>query len=367
MPLISRLMIKGLSRCHSRLLIPFCLVMAGVSAAGCAATAVTADPVYFPSPPAQAHVVHLKSFNALGDLIPRRGRLRDIFRGRPVSPHVGTPSGIAYRDGALYVCDTHQNVVHAWDLTSGEARRIGGGGDVVLAKPVDVAVDAAGVCYVADTERAEVVAYDARGGPVGRYAPPGTERFKPTAVAVHGSTLYVADIAAHRIEVFSRADGGHLATVGEVGSGSGHFYFPTGVATDGAGNLFVSDMMNGRVQVFDHTYRFLSSMGQPGSRYGDMAKPRHLAVGPDGVVFIADVGFAHVHLFNMQGQLLMLLGGPEDQPGGTPMPVGVAVAVTLPEHLTRLVPADFDAHYYLFVTNSIGRKRISLFAIGTGR
>ena len=57
----------------------------------------------------------------------------------------------------------------------------------------------------------------------------------------------------------------------------------------------------------------------------------------------------------------------EDEIGGTPMPVGVAVAPTLPDALTSLVPEHFDAEYYLFVTNSVGSKRIALFAVGAAR
>ena len=49
------------------------------------------------------------------------------------------------------------------------------------------------------------------------------------------------------------------------------------------------------------------------------------------------------------------------------LPFGVAVAESLPEDLESLVPADFDAQYYLFVTNTVGAKRINLFAIGKQR
>jgi hypothetical protein len=60
----------------------------------------------------------------------------------------------------------------------------------------------------------------------------------------------------------------------------------------------------------------------------------------------------------------MLLGGDGEQIGSTPMPVGVAVATDLPESISSLVPADFRADYYLFVCNTVGVRRISLFAIG---
>jgi DNA-binding beta-propeller fold protein YncE len=241
-------------------------------------------------------------------------------------------------------------------------------GYMLLAKPVAVAVDDKGAVFVADTVRSEVIAfYPPSGNSTRRFRPSDRASYRPVALAVGESELYVADIAAHCIDIFSTGDGGHLGRFGRVGSEPGRFYFPTGLAKSADGKTLVSDMMNARVQVFDSDNNPVLSMGQAGNRYGDMGKPKHLAVGPDGTVFIADAEFAHVHLFNMRGELLMLLGGPEDENGGTPMPVGVAVATILPDHLTALVPDDFEAAYYLFVTNSVGRKRVSLFAMGSAR
>jgi DNA-binding beta-propeller fold protein YncE len=144
-------------------------------------------------------------------------------------------------------------------------------------------------------------------------------------------------------------------------------YFPMGIAVNGEGRMAISDMMNSRVQMFDAQYRFLWSAGQPGNRYGDMGKPRHLAVGPDGALFVADAEFSHIHVWDERGRLLMLFGGPEDRAGGTPMPVGVAVAPVVPDHIAALVPTDFDAGYFVFVSNSVGGKRISLYAVGARR
>ena len=334
------------------------------AAIGCASPRIVADPVYFPSPPAAARVVHLKSFNSLHELVPPPATLANLLHGRPLSPHVRKPAGIAYRNGHLYVCDTDINAVHDWDLASGSAKRLGIRGSVTLVKPVAVAVDEAATVYVADTGRAEVLAFDRDGQQIRKLRPPDREDYRPTALAADGTTLYVADIAAHRVDLFSIDDGGHIGAFGKVGSAPGEFYFPMGLATDGNGRLLLSDMMNARVQIFDADRNPVSSIGRPGNRYGDLAKPRHLAIGPDGIIFIADPEFAHVHLFNDRGQLLMLLGGPQDEAGGTPMPIGVAVATDVPESIAALVPADFRAAYYLFVSNTVGNRRIGLFAVG---
>jgi DNA-binding beta-propeller fold protein YncE len=342
------------------------MLLAALSTVGCASAPITADPVYFPSPPARPRAVHLKSFNRLRELVPVHVGLIEAIRGGAVSPSIGRPAGIAYRGGVLYVCDTEYNVVHSWNLATGEAKRMGRSGEVVLVKPVAVAVDGSGTVYVADTGRGEVVAFDARGRALNlRFRPTNRERYTPVSLALSDSRLYVADIAAHRIDVFSTVDARVVDDFGNVGSQPGEFYYPMGVAVGPSGEILVSDMMNGRVQFLDASHKPILSMGQPGTRYGDMGKPRHLAVGPDGVIFIADVEFGHVHLFNDRGELLMLLGGPEDRPGSTPMPVGVAIAETLPLGVAALVPAGFRASYYLFVASTIGTKRIGLFAVGS--
>ncbi|MFQ5591950.1 MAG: hypothetical protein ACE5HE_12360 [Phycisphaerae bacterium] len=348
---------------------------------GCASSSVSSELVYFPASPGTPRVVHLKSFNSLADLVRLRSRWADVFRGRPASPYVSTPAGIAYHNGHLYICDTGLNVVHDWNLISGEASRIGLSGDIMLGKPVAVAVGSEGrhdglgdtaplstpIIYVADAAGGQVVAFTSEGTPIARYNPEKRSRYKPVAVAVYASTLYVADLASHGVDIFSVATGELTGSIGTVGSAPGKFYFPMGLAVDADGKLFVSDMMNARVQVFDQSGSLQRTMGQPGDRYGDMGKPKHLSVGPDRTIFIADSEFAHIHLFDSEGRLLLLIGGPEDTPGGTPMPLGVATASTLPERLAALVPSDFSARYFLFTTNTIASKRISLFAVGSGR
>jgi len=341
-------------------------LLLGSLTAGCASTRPIAQPVYFPPPPATAHVVHLVSFNRMDDLVPLKHSWMDAFRGGAVVPFVGTPAGIDYLDGHLYICDTDKNFVHDWDLAGGRARCFGTKEEMSLAKPVAVAVSDDGTVYVADTQRGEVVIFDAAGDSRA-LAPPARPDYKPAALAVRDGTLYVADIASHQIDVFSAGDGTHSGTFGGTGSAEGKLYFPMGLTTTDGGSILVSDSMNGRVQVFNASCAPVLSIGGLGDRYGDMGRPRHVAVGPDQIVFVADAAFARVHVFNMEGQLLMLLGGEEDAPGATPMPVGVAIAPSLPDTLTALVPADFDAHYYLFTTNSIGRKRISLYAVGLSR
>jgi DNA-binding beta-propeller fold protein YncE len=59
----------------------------------------------------------------------------------------------------------------------------------------------------------------------------------------------VADVDNNRVEEFS-ASGVYLGQVGSAGSGPGQFQWPEGLAFDAAGNLWVADTANNRLQEF---------------------------------------------------------------------------------------------------------------------
>jgi hypothetical protein len=355
---------------------------------------------YFPDDPARARVVHLVSFNSLSEITPPKATFLDALRGPLGGPFIQTPAGIDYRDNHLYICDTGSNVLHDWNLESGSARIIGARGTATLAKPVDVAVDESGHIFVADTLRGEVLGYDPQGRNILKFQtvppplppvdpleeledklPPPPERdqqFQPAALAVDNKRLYIADIASHYVYIINPQTGETYETVGGAGDDKGKLYYPTGIDvasqsnSNGQADIYVSEMMNARVQRFSPTLAPILTMGQPGDRYGDMGKPRHIACAPDNILFVADPEFCRIHIFNTQGQLLLIIGGDEHPsaaftPGATPMPVGICIANTLPLHLRSLVPHHFQPSYYLFSTNTVGEKRINLFAIGQSK
>jgi len=341
--------------------------LATLATTGCIAPAPTAQLIYYPQPGPAARAVHLVSFNALGDLVPKTAAFVYLITGGGASPFVRTPAGIDFRNDHLYICDTGSGVVHDWNLATGSARTIGASHDGSLITPVDVAVDDAGTIFVADTGVNQVVAYDVAGSLKHKIVPADAKTYRPVALAVHADKLYVTDVARHRVDVFDASTGAPLDSFGKPGSATGSLYYPTGIATNAAGQAIVSEMMNSRVQVFDENGQVMQTFGQPGNRYGDMGKPKHVTVAPDGVIFVADAEFQRIHLFDDQGRLLMLLGGSKPETNETLMPLGVAIAASLPSPVADLVPDGFSASYFLFVTSSTGDKRISLYAIGKQR
>jgi sugar lactone lactonase YvrE len=73
--------------------------------------------------------------------------------------------------------------------------------------------------------------------------------FMPSAIAVDGAgNLYVLDTGNHRVQKFG-PDGTYLATYGRRGQGPGEFQYPAWLAVDGKGFLYITDPYNQRIQV----------------------------------------------------------------------------------------------------------------------
>lgn len=63
--------------------------------------------------------------------------------------------------------------------------------------------------------------------------------------------VYVTDTFARRIQVFDN-NGGFITKWGITGTGDGEFKDPWGIEVDGAGDVFVVEATNSRVQKFSN-------------------------------------------------------------------------------------------------------------------
>src|SRR5690606_19754680 len=98
----------------------------------------------------------------------------------------------------------------------------------------------------------------------GSYGFGGGEFYNPYGVAADGAgNVYVTDYNNHRVQKFNSA-GVYLTQWGGPGSGDGQFFYPTGVAVDGAGNVYVADYFNHRIQKFDGDGNYLGQWGEYG-------------------------------------------------------------------------------------------------------
>ncbi|MEP7286762.1 MAG: flippase activity-associated protein Agl23 [Chloroflexota bacterium] len=149
----------------------------------------------------------------------------------------------------------------------------------------------------------------------------GGELNRPRAVAVGpDGNLYVADSQNARIVIFD-ADGKYLRQFGTAGSidqgaTGGMLREPWGVAVGQDGTIYVADTWNHRVQIFDKDGKFVRMWGQfeqvavnttgkPDSFWG----PRGIAVDSDNNVYIADTGNKRIRVYDQQGTFKFNIGG----------------------------------------------------------
>jgi DNA-binding beta-propeller fold protein YncE len=148
----------------------------------------------------------------------------------------------------------------------------------------------------------------------------GSGEFQVAAgVAVNETTgaVYVVDVGNQRVQVFD-ADGGFTSAFGVGGAGDGEFAFRsftvTGVAVDQSdGSVYVADIDNNRVQKLDAAGGYLDQFGStastPGSGDGEMSGPQGVAVDPvSGDVYVLDAGNSRVQRFDDTGSYISQFG-----------------------------------------------------------
>jgi len=223
--------------------------------------------------------------------------------------------------------------------------------------PVDVTTGRNGVLYVlnragADVEvrmpykRVTMCTVDEEF--LGTFATGGTghgELMWPASIASDGEgNVYVSDEALHRITIFD-GDGQPLSHWGVKGTGEGEFDRPAGIAFDGDENLLVVDGRNNRVQRYTKDGRYLGAWGRGGSGDGEFNTPWGIAVDRDGDVYVADWRNDRIQRFDADGNYLATLGGPGRDDGQLNRPAGVAV----------------DDEGYIYVADW-GNERMQVFA-----
>lgn len=280
----------------------------------------------WPQAPAEPRVRYLRSVSGpfdLGIAKPLLRRLAEALTGGDDERFV-RPTGVAERNGVLYVADPGTPAVWILDPAHDRFVKVSAVNDRPLASPVAVAARPDGAVFVADTGLKEVLLLDADGKLLGVAAKDNLER--PAAVAYEPANqrLYVADSARHKISVYGQ-NGTLLDTWGHAGTEDGEFNFPTHIALDKSGTVLVTDALNFRIQAFDKNGSFLWKLGRHGDGSGDFAAPKGLASDSAGHIYVVDALFDAVQIFERDGTLLLAFGGTGPGPGQFWLPAGLFI------------------------------------------
>ena len=304
----------------------------------------------------------ITTFAGTGSTGPRGGGYSGD-NGPAVQAQLSRPGGVAVDSaGNVYIADISNHCIRRVDPSgtiitvagSGSLGYSGDGGPGIqawLASPGDVAVDSAGNLYIADTWNHRIRRVDpsgtiitAAGSGSRGYSGDGGSAVAaqlnyPSSVAVdHAGNLYIADSSNHRIR---RVDpSGTITTV--AGSGSlgysgdrnraiqARLRFPYGVAADGAGNLYIADTGNHRIRHVDDNGTINTIVGGGDVRDGgpaihaQLALPHGVAVDSAGNLFIADAGNHRIRRVDPSGTITTVAGSGTLGYGGDGRPAGTA-------------------------------------------
>ena len=213
-----------------------------------------------------------------------------------------TPYGIAYNSQEEMIvseCDGHR--VSVFKIRGqGKIRTFGSRGDRPheMKHPAGIASDDADNIYI--SSRYKLQKFTSRGGLIKFTGEKGKKEGQfddPRRLTLYNNEVYMCDHYNHRIQIFD-LDLNFVRSIGSRGEGRGEFDEPHDVKFDTAGNMYVAEWGNGRVQVVDRSGQFIQHFGE-----GKLKGPSGLHIA-DKYVYVSDYSGHCIVVFETSGQFV---------------------------------------------------------------
>ncbi len=223
------------------------------------------------------------------------------------------PSDVAIaNDGQTYVVDSGNHQIAVFDAAGTRVTSLGMMGDDEgqFLNPLGIGVSAKGEVWVADKGNERVVMFDAKARPRAAFELEADgESIVPVDVAVgpRGKELFITSNNTHQVVVFSNK-GEFLRAWGGEGEDDGQFIYPATIDIDTAGNVYVVDVINARVQKFDTAGTHLLTIGKLGGKAGTFYRPKGVAVDDAGNIYVSDSFLGVVQVFGADGEFAYVIG-----------------------------------------------------------
>lgn len=241
------------------------------------------------------------------------------------------PYGVAVDSkGNIYTADQGVDAIFIFNAETKGVQLIRNGHEAHFGLIDGLAVDDNDWLFVTDSQLHRVLVFNALHKLVTSFGDNVLGRPGGIAIDTNNRLIYVVDTGNDVVDVFDADSYKLLRHIGVAGkkhtlTAPGTFSLPTQVAVDSDGNVYVTDTLNDRVEIFDADGNFLSTFGQAGDSPGYFTRPKGIAVDCDGHIWVTDETQSLVQVFNRKGQLLMYLGGEGMYPGQFKALYGIAI------------------------------------------
>ena len=237
--------------------------------------------------------------------------------GHPVRTVTGLAGayGIAFNNREeMIVSECRGHRLSILDTRGQKIRTFGSRGDSPhqMIHPKGIATDDSGNIYVSSLHKLQkftstgelIKCVGRKGGKVGEFD-------DPRGLTLRDNLVYVCDRNNHRIQIFD-LDLNFVRSIGSRGSGRGEFDQPYDVKFDTAGNMYVAEVGNGRVQVMDSSGRFIREFGR-----GKLSGPSGLLIA-DKYVYVSDISDDCIVVYETSGQYVTSFGRCGENDGFSP-------------------------------------------------
>lgn len=213
-------------------------------------------------------------------------------------------------NGNIYVADSYAQRIQKWTPGATNGITVGGRGGInqnlaLVSFPNSVFVNASGYIFITDTENhrilkwieGDITGITVAGNPGYVFGGSGPNQLTfPSNVFIDAAgNMYISDSNNHRIQKWNNGASQGVTVAGGNGSGNAprQLYYPSFVFVDAVGNIYICDSSNDRIQKWASG----SSQGitvAGGNGHGNAANqlsyPNSIAVDALGFIYISDTG-----------------------------------------------------------------------------
>lgn len=225
------------------------------------------------------------------------------FLGGPEG-NLRSPVGVAVDgDDQIYVTDPLVGLVLVYNSKGKLLRYLGkvGEGESYFQSPTGIAIEKrTGHIYVCDAARHMVILLDREGHILGHFGKrlggngPGDFRY-PVRILIAGEEIVVLDAGNSRLQILDLSGRYRREIrIPELNA-------DTGLALDAQKNIYVSNLQLDSIDVFTYDGHFFYRFGQIGAAPGEFNRPSGMWVEPGNRLYVADINNKRVQLFEIQG------------------------------------------------------------------